>query len=340
MNATLGEIAALVGGALQGDASLRVTGLNSIREAREGDLTFVSDARYLRYVDSTRAAAILVTPEVASASRPVIHVADPYAAMTFVQTHFGGGERRRPRGIHPSAVIGEGVNLGEGVGIDAFVRIEEGCVIGAGTVLYSGVQVGQGATLGPDCLLYANATLYDRTVLGARCVIHSGAVIGADGFGFTFTDGRHAKIPQLGNVVLGDDVEVGALSAIDRATFGSTAVGGGTKIDNLVQIGHNVQIGKHCIICGNVGIAGSAILGDYVTVGAAAGINGHVEIGDRAIIAANSGVTKSVKPGTVVYGFPATGHEEGKRMHAALRSLPEALRRLRQLEQRIERVEG
>ncbi|MFA6239428.1 MAG: UDP-3-O-(3-hydroxymyristoyl)glucosamine N-acyltransferase [Candidatus Hydrogenedentales bacterium] len=340
MNATVGEIADLVGGVVQGDRGILVSGLCGIRQAREGDLTFLSDVRYASHLRETRAAAVLASRDISDAPCALIHVDNPYMAMLAVSVHYFGNQHPVPTGVHPSAVVGEGVTLGRDVAVDALARVADNCSLGDGVVVHSGAYIGPNTRLGAGTVVHANATVYDRTVAGDRCIIHSGAVIGADGFGFAQQGGVNVKIPQLGNVVLGNDVEVGANAAIDRATFGSTTIGDGSKIDNLVQIGHNVQIGKHCIICGNAGIAGSSILGDHVTVGAGSGITGHIEIGDGVVVAGNSGVTKSVKSGKVVSGFPAAEHDQVRRMQAAFRNLPEALRRLRQIEQRLEQLEG
>ncbi|MBX7259190.1 MAG: UDP-3-O-(3-hydroxymyristoyl)glucosamine N-acyltransferase [Candidatus Hydrogenedentes bacterium] len=340
MNATVGEIADLVGGVVQGDRDVRVTGLCGIRQASPGDLTFLSDARYAVHLRDTQAAAVLVSRDISEAPCARIQVDNPYMAMLVVSTHFYGGKSGVAPGVHSSASVGKDVTLGRNVSVDALARVSDGCVLGDDVVVHAGASLGSEVRLGAGTVVHANATLYDRTVTGERCIIHSGAVIGADGFGFVQQNGENVKIPQLGNVVLGNDVEVGANSAVDRATFGSTTIGDGTKIDNLVQIGHNVQIGKHCIICGNAGIAGSSILGNHVMVGAASGVAGHIEVGDGVVVAAQSGVTKSVKAGTVVFGFPAMEQEHMRRMQAALRNLPEALRRLRQLEHRLEQLEG
>ncbi|MFO7973402.1 MAG: UDP-3-O-(3-hydroxymyristoyl)glucosamine N-acyltransferase, partial [Candidatus Hydrogenedentota bacterium] len=201
------------------------------------------------------------------------------------------------------------------------------------------VYVGKGARIGPDTLIYPNASILAGVVIGARCVIYSGAVIGSDGFGYVNGPGGPRKIPQVGNVVIEDDVEIGANSAIDRGTFGSTIIGNGTKIDNLVQIGHNVEMGERCLVCGNAGISGSAILGNGVTIAAGAGVAGHIEIGDGVTVGGFSGVTKSIASGKVVSGFPAMDHERDKRIIASMRHLPETRREIRELRRRLEELE-
>ncbi|GMW01985.1 MAG: UDP-3-O-acylglucosamine N-acyltransferase [Candidatus Hydrogenedentota bacterium] len=340
MKATVAEIAGWLGGSVIGDGTIPISGVNGIRDAAEGDLTFLYDSRYAGHLGTTQASAILVGRSISEAPKPLIQVENPYAAMVMVLRQVEAEFRPASAGIHPSASLGEGVTLGSNVSVGPQAVLEDGCTIGENTVIGAGVFVGRQSRLGRDCTVYANVVLRERVTLGDRCIIHSGAVIGSDGFGFLPHEGRHVKIPQVGTVILGDDVEVGTNSAIDRGTMGATRIGSGTKIDNLVQIGHNVRIGQNCILCGNAGIAGSAILGDNVTIAAGAGVNGHVEVGDRAIVAAYSGTTNSVKSGEVVFGYPAVEIHKGRRMHAALRNLPDALRRIRDLEDRLVELEN
>lgn len=339
MNVTVGEIAAQVGGSVIGDESVRLTGLNGIRQAGEGELSFISSARYMRYLDESKAAALLVPPSIREACMPLIQVADPYAAFLSVLDRFLPPRAAHPQGIHPSAVIGENVVLGRNVALDAHVTIASNAVLGDNVCLYAGVYIGHRARIGSDTVIFPNVSILEGVVVGARCTIHSGTVIGSDGFGYAPGPDGPRKIPQVGNVILGDDVEVGANTAIDRATFGSTIIGSGTKIDNLVQIGHNVEMGSACIICGNAGISGSAILGNGVTIAAAAGVAGHLEIGDGAVVAGLSGVTKSIEPGKVVSGFPAIDHDRDKRIVVSMRHLPDALHEIRALRRRVEELE-
>jgi UDP-3-O-[3-hydroxymyristoyl] glucosamine N-acyltransferase len=244
-----------------------------------------------------------------------------------------------PSGIHPTAVVGPDASLGKGVALGAHCYVGERARLGDRVTVYPGVFIGADCVVGDDTVIHANAVLREGTVLGARCLIHACAAIATDGFGFYAADGRQHKIPQMGTVELGDDVEVGSLTAIDRATFGKTRVGSGTKIDNLVQIGHNTQIGDHCVVCGASGISGSVSIGNHVTLAARASVAGHLEIGDHVTVAGMGGVTKSVQPGKVVSGFPAVDHTEEKRMKASLRRLPDALRAIRALEERVEQLE-
>ncbi|GMV94514.1 MAG: UDP-3-O-acylglucosamine N-acyltransferase [Candidatus Hydrogenedentota bacterium] len=340
MNATLGEIAALVKGTVVGDSSVRITGLNGIREAVSGELTFVSDRKYLPYLETTSATAVVVSRDVSVAGKPLIQVDDPRQAMLAILLEVQSEQQAVLAGTDPTAWIAPTAKIGVGAAIGPNVVIEDGATIGDSVSLHSGCFIGRGSRIGPGSVLYPNVTVRERVTVGARCVIHSGAVIGSDGFGFAQHGKRQIKIPQVGTVNVGDDVEIGANTAIDRATFGVTVIGDGTKIDNLVQIGHNVRIGTNCIICGNAGIAGSTVLGNNVTIGAGSGVAGHIELADGVVVAAYSGVTKSMPAGAVVFGYPALEIERGRRMQGALRQLPEALRRLKSLEERCAQLEG
>lgn len=340
MDMSVGEIAALVGGAVTGDPAVRVAGIAGIREAGPTDLTFLADSRYDRYLRDCRAAAIIVPPSTAQAGKTLISVDNPRLAMFAILKKLEAELAWQPKGIHPSAVVSPSATLGRDVAIDALAYVGEGVVLGDGVVVHAGAVIGRHSQIGRQTILHQRVTICERTVIGANCVIQPGAVIGAEGFGFAEQGGVQVKIPQVGTVVLGDGVEVGANSCIDRATFGTTVIGAGSKIDNLVQIGHNVQLGRNCIVCGNAGIAGSTVLGDNVTIGAAAGINGHIEIGDGAKVAAMAGVTKSIKAGAIVAGFPAVEVERHRRKEAALRQLPDALHRIKVLEQRLAQLEG
>ncbi|GMU93763.1 MAG: UDP-3-O-acylglucosamine N-acyltransferase [Candidatus Hydrogenedentota bacterium] len=340
MDMTLAEIAQIVGGTVVGDGSVRIHGLNGIREARNGELTFVADSRYGSYIDSTQASAILVSRRITCGPKPLIQVDDPRQALLILLSRMEADLFRSVPGIHPSAVVDKGAQLGRDVTIGAHAVISEGAKLGDGVTVGAGAYVGAHCRIDTQTIIKPNVTILDRVEIGARCILHSGSVIGADGFGFVEHDGVQVKVPQVGTVVIGDDVEIGANTCIDRATFGATRVGSGSKIDNLVQIGHNVQLGRNAIVCGNAGIAGSTLLGDNVIVGAGAGLAGHIEIGEGAKIAGYSGVTKSVPAGATVFGYPAVDAEKNRRMQAALRQLPDTLRRIRHLEQRIAQLEG
>lgn len=339
MDATLAEIAEWVEGRVDGQDSLSIAGVSALHEAGPSDIAFVSDESYWSAAASSGAGALLVSEDFPKGKQPLIRVANPRAAMALLLKRVEGERRTPPEGIHPAAVISPNVTLGDRVSVDANVRICSGAVIGDGTVLYANSYIGHDVVIGADCFIYSTVTIRERVVIGARCIIHPAAVIGGDGFGFTEVDGKREKIPQVGTVVIEDDVEIGSNTCIDRATMGTTRIGAGTKIDNLCQIAHNCDIGPNCTISGMTGLAGSTVLGAGVTVGANVGFAGHLTVGDGATIAGRAGVTKSVPAGAVVSGFPAVPHEESQRILAAGRRMPEALKRLRALEQQLEQLE-
>lgn len=341
MNDSLADIGALVGGTVIGDPGIRISGVNGILQAGPGELTFLEHRQFVPHLQTTRAAAVLVTPDITEAPVPIIQVRNPFVAFLKVMKECGyGAEPPRPAvGCHPSAAVEPSAQIGAGAAIDAFVRIQAGARIGAGSVLYAGVYVGHDAEIGENTILYPNVVVREGVRIGARCIIHPGAVIGGDGFGFVMANGERVKVPQNGVVVLGDDVEVGVNTAIDRATFGETVAGRGTKIDNLVQIGHNVQIGEACVICGMSGIAGSSKIGNRVTIAAQVGIADHMEVGDDATVAGRAGVATHVKPGTVVSGFPAIDHGAQMRILGSLRRLPDMIQRIHDYEHRIKQLE-
>lgn len=340
METTVGDLAAIVGGEVVGDAATVIRGVNGIDAAAAGDITFIGNPKYAGMLDTTQASAVIVSRDTTAATCTLIQVEIPHLAFAQVLQHFMEAKQSLPTGIHPTAVIDDTAEVAPDANIDAHVRIAARAVIGAGAVLYAGVYIGAGSTVGAGSVIHPNVVICEDVHLGRRCLVHSGVVLGSDGFGFVPVDGVQHKIPQVGSVVIGDDVEIGSNSCIDRATFGETRIGNGTKIDNLVQIGHNVRIGEHCVISGMSGLAGSTILGDRVTVAANAGFAGHLTVGDGATIGGRAGVTKSVPAGKTVSGFPARDHDEAQRMRASVRRLPEALKRLRELERRLAAVEG
>jgi len=339
MNLTVNEIAAMIGGTVHGDGTTAITGVNGIEEAGEGDLIFVRDAKYAALLSESKASAVLIADVPDPCPMPAIQVGAPDLAFAQILQSIDTEQTHHPDGIDPAARVHAEATIGEGVGVGANATIEAGAQLGEGVKVYAGAFVGRDAALGAGTVVYPNAVIREGCRIGARCVIHSGAIIGSDGFGFAPLGGQWAKIPQVGIVVLGDDVEVGSCTCIDRATFGETVVGAGTKIDNLVQVGHNVRIGEHCAIAGTTGIAGSARIGNGVRIGASSGIIGHIEIGDNATVAARSGVTNSIEPGRVVSGFPAIDHSEQRRLMVGQRRVPDLLRRVKQLERKLAALE-
>jgi len=339
MKKTLRELALLVKGEVCGDPDIVITGAKGIREAGIGDVAFLSNRRYASLLKETQASAVLVSLDVAEAACPLIRVKDPSAAFAQIISLFSPVEIHHPKGRHKSAVIAKTATLGKGVAVGACAVIEEGVVIGDNTVIYGGSYVGHDARIGKDCLVYANVSIRERVTLGDRVFVQSGAVIGSEGFGYVRVDGAHQLIPQVGTVILEDDVEIGANVTIDRARFGMTLIGRGTKIDNLVQIGHNVITGENCLIVASAAIAGSTHLGKNVTIAGQAGLVGHIYIGDGATCAGQAGVMSDVPEGTIVSGYPARPHAESKRVYAAMQRLPKLLREIADLKRKIKSLE-
>jgi len=336
---TVQELAALIGGqfAVEADGSRKITGVAAICDASEGQITFFGNPKYLPLLKMSRATAALVPLDFGEAIGPIaIRVENPSLAFSRLAEKFSPPPLRFAPGVHPTAVVGSGVILGESVSIQPFAVIEDGARIGARSVIGAHGYVGHAATLGVDCQIAPRVTIGSRCQVGHRVIIHSGAVLGGDGFGFEFSGGRHVKIPQTGIVQVDDDVEIGANTTIDRARFGRTWIQEGTKIDNLVQIAHNVVIGKHCIIISQSGISGSTRLGHYVTLAGQVGLVGHIEIGDKTIVAAQSGVSKSIGPNLVVFGSPALPIRESKEQLAYISRLPKLHARVKKLEQLLD----
>jgi UDP-3-O-[3-hydroxymyristoyl] glucosamine N-acyltransferase len=338
---TLSELAALLDATLLGDGEIVITGVAGIREARPGDITFLVNPRYELYLAESNASAVLVSEARADCPTAQLVAREPYLAFLKCVKIFRQERPRPPVGIHPTAVIGPNVTLGKDVSIGPYAVIEEGAVLGDGATVMAHSYVGHGAHLGKDAYLYPQVVVREECRLGDRVVIHSGSVVGADGFGYAKDGDVYHKVPQVGNVVLDDDVEIGANTCIDRATTGTTRIGAGTKIDNLVQIGHNVVTGEHVIVAAMSGIAGSTRIGARAVLGAQAGITGHIEVGEGATVASRGGVTKSVPAGAVVSGvLPARPHGVERRIQASIARLPQLVQKLARLEQRLAALEA
>ena len=333
---TLGEVAARTGGWVAPEAAaLEISGLASLDDANPGDLAFFGHPKYLRAVRKSRASAVLVPHgfgEELPATR--IWVDDPAVSFAGLLPEFAPPKIPRPSGIHPSAVISPEARVAPDAAIGPFSVVEAGARVGARSIVGAHCYVGHHASLGDDCLLYPGVTIRDRCMLANRVTIHPGAVIGADGFGYEFRDGSHHKIPQTGIVQIEDDVEIGANSTVDRARFGRTWIRKGTKIDNLVQIGHNVTIGEHCVLCSQVGISGSTRLGNFVTLAGKVGLSGHIEIGDGVIFGAMSAIAKDVPPKSIMFGAPARPIREYKATYALLKNIHKLYDRVKKLETR------
>jgi len=316
----LGEIVDFVGGQYAGDRSRSVTTVAPLAEASDEHLSFLSNRKYASQLAETKAGAILVPTNLEGEDERWIRVEDPYFAIARIMTRWFS-TRPMPKGVSPKASIAASARLGTNVAVGPFTTIGEGVVIGDNVTIFQNVSIEAGSTLGDDSIIYSNVVIYDGTRIGRRCIIHAGVVIGSDGYGFAMHEGKHHKIPQIGIVRIEDDVEIGAGTTIDRAALGETVIGEGTKIDNLVQIGHNVKIGKHCLLVSQVGIAGSTELGDHVFVAGQSGFSGHLKIGHRVQVAAKSAVLADVPDDTKVMGSPAVPFNEFARRHAALKRL-------------------
>jgi UDP-3-O-[3-hydroxymyristoyl] glucosamine N-acyltransferase len=336
VNVSVRQMAEWVRGEVVGDGNVAVTAARPLSEAGPGDVTYVDGVRNLPSLYTSGASAAVVPLTVPANGKPLIRVADPLAAFAAIVLQFRGESSDPGVGrIDPTACIDPTAVLGPDVTIGPHAVVGEGTVLGARCRLHAGVNVGRHCRLGDDVTLYPHVVLYPDCVLGNRVAIHANAVIGADGFGYRTRDGRHEKVPQLGHVEIGDDVEIGAGTTIDRATFGATRIGEGTKVDNLVMIGHNCQIGRHNLLAAQVGIAGSCTTGDYVVMAGQAGVADHLSVGDRVVVAAQSGLTKSVPPGVRMIGYPAGLYEEKSRVYACLEKLPELRKDLKRIKKAL-----
>lgn len=337
-----GDIAAQVSGELVGDPNIEIRSVAGLREGQPGDITFLANPKYAAWLATTQASVVLVAADFeGEAACTLIRVANPDAAFGQIATHFTPQPPAFPPGIHPSAVVAADVEVGDGVHIGPCCVVQAGARIGPRTVLVGQVYVGHRCTLGADNFIHPQVTIREDAVLGERVIIHSSAVIGSDGFGYSVDNqGVRTKIPQRGNVAIGDDSEIGAAVAIDRARFGCTRIGRGVKIDNLCQIAHNVVIGDHAVLVSQVGISGSSVIGRHVVLAGQAGVAGHLVVGDRVIAEGRSGITKDVPAGQVVYGFPAAPREQAARIHAHMQRLPQLKAKVRTLEQRIAELEA
>ena len=341
MELTLAELARRLGAELRGDGALLVHGVAGIREAGPGLVTFLANPRYEEFLQATRASAVIVPPDTTGVPVAALITAEPYLAFVEALRIFDQGvEETVPAGIHASAVVDPSAEVDPSAGIGPFAVVGPGACIGPRCVLMAGTYLGPAARLGADCVLYPHVIVRKETQIGDRVVIHAGAVIGEDGFGFAPEGAGYRKIPQVGRVVIGDDCEIGANTTIDRATTGVTRIGRGCRIDNLVMIAHNVEVGPNTIICAQTGISGSTRVGAHVVLAGQVGIVGHVSIGDGARVGAAGGVTKSIPPGESWSGYPARPHLKATRGLAAVRELPEALKRLRELERRLRELES
>lgn len=339
MTFTISEIAGRVAGEVAGDGRTAVTGLAAVENAGAGDLTFADKKEHFLAAESSAATAILVSGAFTSDTKTLVRVPNARIAVAKLLPLFFPPAVPEP-GVDARAVVAPSAQ------VDPTAHVGPGCVIGenvclgARSALLGGNYIGAGSRLGEDVCLHPNAVVTDGMIIGHRVIIHAGAIIGSDGYGYVFDEGRHRKVLQVGRVEIHDDVEIGANSAIDRGALGSTIIGAGTKIDNLVHIAHNVIIGRHCLLMAQVGIAGSTRLGDYTVIASQSGLADHLTIGRQATVGAKSGVMRDIPDGGTVLGLPAMPAAKTKRVWVAAPQLPEMLRRLRELEQQVKELQG
>jgi UDP-3-O-[3-hydroxymyristoyl] glucosamine N-acyltransferase len=311
-------LAAEIGATLEGDGSAVVSSVNTLEDARPGQLSFLSNPKYEKQLATTQASGVIVGNGIKAGGLVLLRAKDPYLAHQKAVVALHGFRKHPFEGVHPAAHVDPSAEIGEG------------------TVIYPGAFVGPAVKIGKNCILYPNVVVYDRCVIGDRVILHAGAVIGADGYGYATNAGVHHKIPQIGNVVLEDDVEVGANSTIDRAALGSTLIGKGTKVDNQVALGHNVKTGPGCLIVAQAGVAGSTTLGHHVVLGGQVGVAGHLDIGDQVMAAAQCGIIGSIEAGQILLGSPSMPISHARRVYAIFRELPDLASRVRQLEKQLE----
>lgn len=338
MPTRLADLASFIGGRLRGDGQITIERAAPFYAAGAGDITFIDNEHKSKLLADSPAAAVVVSPGVASGDLPAIEVDDVHAAFTALVLHFRPRRIQPNVGISPLATVSPTAKLAGEVAVHPGVVIGDDVCVGDRVTIHSGVHIMAGCTIGDDVTIYPGAVLYEDTQVGARSIIHAGAVLGANGFGYDFHDGRHVLTQQLGYVQLGEDVEVGANTTIDRGTYGATLIGTGTKLDNQVQIGHNCRIGRHNLLCSQVGIAGSTTTGDYVVMGGQVGVRDHVHVGARSTIGAMGGIMNHVPDGSMMMGIPATPAKDQKIKQVALSKLPEMRRQFRQLTKQVEEL--
>jgi UDP-3-O-[3-hydroxymyristoyl] glucosamine N-acyltransferase len=335
VSATVSDIAALISGKVIGDGSAIVSGTSNLKYANLGHITFVDNPKYEKQFIDSKALVTICKNEFIAPGKTLILVNDPMLAFIVIVEHFKGKPEPYPLGIDPSAWVSPSAKIGAGTSVLPFARIGNNSIIGTDCIIHGGVSIGRNCTLGNNIVLHPNVVIYDDCVIGDYVTIHANSVIGADGFGYKTTDGIHKKIPQTGNVELEHHVEIGACSTIDRGTFGPTRIGEGTKVDNLVQIGHNCEIGKHNLLVAQVGIAGSCTTGNYVVVAGQAGLADHVTLADEVVVGAKSAVMRTAGKGERLLGIPARQERDEKRILIHLNKLPDIFRDIKKIKKQL-----
>jgi len=335
---TLGELAKYVGGRVFGDPNVKIRSASTLGRADEGDISFLANRKYEKQLRATKASAVIVGKETADTAVPLLIAEDPYYAFMQIMVLLHGHRKHKKVGISPRASISDSAKIGTDCHIYDFATIADEAKVGDGCIIYPGAYIGQGVQVGNDSIIYPNVTIYDGCKIGNRVIINANSTIGEDGFGYASHKGVHHKIPQIGIVIIEDDVEIGACCGIERGTLGDTIIGQGSKVGDLVAIGHGAKIGSHCLLVAQVGIAGSTTLGHHCIVGGQVGIVGHIKIGSNVMIAAQAGVINNIPSGKVVLGAPAIEANQGRRAYSMIQYLPEMRQSIRKLESQIERI--
>jgi UDP-3-O-[3-hydroxymyristoyl] glucosamine N-acyltransferase len=332
---TLGELAEYVGGKVIGDPKIAIKSTSTLGRAGKGDISFLANSKYEKQVRTTKASAVIVGKEITGASVSFLVVEDPYYAFMQIMVLLHGHRKHKKVGISPHTTISDSAKVGADCHIHDFVTIADEARVGNGCIIYPCVSIGRGVQVGNDCIIYPNAVIYNGCRIGNRVIINANTTIGEDGFGYASHKGIHHKIPQIGTVIIEDDVEIGACCGIERGTLGDTIIGQGSKLGDLVAIGHGTKVGAHCLLVAQVGIAGSTTLGHHCVVGGQVGIVGHINIGNNVTIAAQAGVINNVPDGKVLLGAPAIDAEQGKRAYSMIQYLPEMRQNIRKVEKRV-----
>ncbi len=336
---TLGELAKYVGGQVIGDSNMKISEASSLGRAEKGEISFLTNAKYENQLKTTKAGAVIVGKEIPGVSVPLLVAEDPYYAFMQIMVLLHGHRKHKKIGVSTHANISDTAKIGSDCHIHNFVTIDDDVEIGDGCIIYPGTYIGKGTQIGNDCIIYPNVTVYDGCKIGNRVIINANSSVGEDGFGFATHKGAHHKIPQAGIAVIEDDVEIGVCCAIERATLGATVIGQGSKIGDLVTIGHGAKIGQHCLIVAQVGIAGSTTLGNYCVLGGQVGVAGHINIGNQVTVGAQAGVASNVPDGKALFGTPAFDAYQAKRAYSVFKSLPEMRKKIKTMEKRLAELE-
>ncbi|MHC4912097.1 MAG: UDP-3-O-(3-hydroxymyristoyl)glucosamine N-acyltransferase [Planctomycetota bacterium] len=335
---TLGELAEYVGGRVCGDPNVAISSASTLGRAEDGEISFLANSKYEKQLRTTKASAVIVGKETANTTVPLLVADDPYYAFMQIMVLLHGHRKHKKGGISPRSLISDSAKIGADCHVHDFVTVADEARVGDGCIIYPGVHIGKGAQIGNDCIIYPNVVIYDGCRVGNRVIINANSAIGEDGFGYASHKGVHHKIPQIGIVIIEDDVEIGTCCGVERGTLGDTVIGQGSKLGDLVAIGHGAKVGAHCLLVAQVGIAGSTTLGHHCMVGGQVGIVGHVNIGNNVTIGAQAGVINNVPDGKVVLGAPAIEANQGKRAYSMIQYLPEMRQSIRDLQSRIERI--